>query len=294
MRFLFVDKIVHFIPRETCRGIKTITPNEYYLSRSNDGSLSFGPSLIGEALGQLAAWNVMSSNNFAKRPVAGIAGRASFYRPVYVDETILLESFIDQLNDDLVSYHAEASVAGEVVFRLEDALGPLLPMEEFISKEQARLQFEALMSLSINSQTSEVAWDDVEESNKPWDSILTFDSVCDLKPDVSIVAQKKVNVSAPFFPDHFPKKPVLPMTVLLECKLALARLFIERSQELSLFQIQEVRRIKMNDFVRPGDVITCHLKVKERSTDALVLACRTDVNARRVCMLEMLLSTHGN
>ena len=50
-----------------------------------------------------------------------------------------------------------------------------------------------------------------------------------MKPGISLIAEKRVTRAAPYFPDHFPNKPVLPMTVLLECKLNLAREFIARA-----------------------------------------------------------------
>ena len=99
------------------------------------------PTLVGETLGQLAAWNVMFSNDFTRRPVAGIAASAKLMRYVYVGETILLESFIDHLDETVVQYHSIARVNDEEVFLLRGALGPLLPMQDFIDTTVVKQQF---------------------------------------------------------------------------------------------------------------------------------------------------------
>ena len=56
-------------------------------------------------------------------------------------DTLLLESYIDSLNDVAVQYHSVASVNHEVVFTIDGALGQLLPMDDFIGQDEVRRQF---------------------------------------------------------------------------------------------------------------------------------------------------------
>lgn len=293
MSFLFVDRILELSPGKSVRGIKQVTSDDFYLTQSDDGRFCFIPSLIGETLGQLAAWNVMLSNDFTMRPVAGIVGKALLKRPVFVGETLLLESIIDSLDENAVRYHSRASVGSEEVFCVEDALGPLLPMSDFIGNDEIRLQFSQIYRPGDWEEASRA-----DEQINFLDSSLTlnanmhmnFDRIVEFNAAESLVAEKLVNSAAPYFSDHFPKKPVLPMTVLLQCKLNLAKAFIRHSKLNSGFDVQALRRVKMNEFVQPGDKVTTHLRVKSSSQEALILSFRSEVDGKRVCVLEMVLA----
>ena len=294
MRFLFVDRIMQLSPGKHVRGIKHITRNDPYLCSDEQGRLCFIPSLIGEALGQLAAWNVMLSNDFTLRPVAGLASSARLYRPAYVGETLLLESFIDSLDESAVQYHSIARVGDDVVFTIDGALGPLLPMNDFIDETLVRQQFAEI------DRPGE--WPPLFQSaGQPLENILPsntvpmfFDRIITSEPGVGLCAEKRVTRAAPYFPDHFPNKPVLPMTVLLECKLRLAREFVARAQFANPYYVSELRKIKMSEFVQPGDVVTSSLKVKRHEGDELVLSCRSEVDGKRVCVVDVVMKTTGS
>jgi 3-hydroxymyristoyl/3-hydroxydecanoyl-(acyl carrier protein) dehydratase len=286
MRFLFVDRILHLVPGQLVQGVKHITPDDLYLCPDDLGQLCFMPSMIGETLGQLAAWNVMVANDFRFRPVAGVVSSASLHRPAYVGETLLLESVIDALDETAVQYHSIARVGHEVVFRIEGALGPLLPMADFIDDATVRRQF-----AEINRPGD---WPPVYHSNeirsfnKPVMS-LQFDRIISSEAGVQLVAEKRISRMSPYFPDHFPEKPVLPMTVLLECKLNLAREFVARAGFNEVYLIHELRKIKMNEFVLPGDVLTTCVTVKRRDEQALILNFRSEVDGKRVCVLDIIM-----
>lgn len=289
MRFLFVDRIMELSPAKLVRGIKHITRDDPYLYCDETGRLSFIPSLIGEALGQLAAWNIMVSNNFTQRPVAGLTARARLYRSAYVGETLLLESFIDHLDEAAVQYHSVARVGDEIVFTIDGALGPLLPMEDFIDPTEVRRQFAEIDRPGewpglMPSTAQPLA----EETPRRAASML-FDRILASEPGVSLSAEKRITRAAPYFPDHFPNKPVLPLTVLLECKLNLAREFIARAGFTKSYDVREVRKIKMKEFVYPGDIVVCHLSIKKHDADELVLTYRSEVDGKRVCVLEVVL-----
>lgn len=292
MRFLFVDRITHSSPGEIIRGVKHITSDDAYLCQEEGGRPYFIPSLIGETLGQLAAWNVMQCNQFKFRPVAGIVSSAQLHQRAYLGDTLFLESFIDVLDEQAVQYHAEASVRGKPVFTLDGALGPLLPMEDFIEESEVRSQYAEIYRPVDEQELSTCAASEIVSELGEWSGLkiapMRFDRIIAHEPGLSLQAEKRVTRSAPYFPDHFPKKPVLPMTVLLECKLNLADAFLEASSFARQYQIRELRKIKMNEFVYPGDIVHCTLLVKKRTEDELVLTFRSEVAGRRVCVLDMV------
>ena len=293
-RFLFVDRIIHCIPGSVVQGIKHITPDDAYLCQDEQERACFIPSLIGETLGQLAAWNVMQANDFTQRPVAGVVASARLHRSAYVGETLFLESWIDALDDKAVQYHSAARVGDELVFSIEGALGPLLPMEDFIDPLLVRKQFDEINrpgdwpTVAVNDASSSFFSTHVMRHR------LCFDRILACEPGQHLIAEKRITRAAPWFPDHFPNKPVVPLTVLLECKLNLAREFVARSAFSSSFQVKELRKIKMSEFVHPGDVVTSSIRVKSHDNNELILVFRSDVNNKRVCVLEVVMTATGD
>lgn len=298
MRFLFVDRIMQLSPGEWIKGIKHITRDDAYLTVDDQGRLCFMPSLIGETLGQLAAWNVMQHNKFTLRPVAGVVSSARLHRPAYVGETLLLESNIDALDDRAVQYHSIAKVGNDVVFTIEGALGPLLPMADFIGSDEIRQQYLEIYRpgdwFSVSANTNlDILKEEIRSDYERINSSMQFDRILAYEPGVSMMAEKRITRAASYFPDHFPNKPVLPMTVLLECQLNLAKKFIARAGYDKAYQVSELRKIKMNEFVQPGDVVICHVKVKQQTEQELILSYRCEVDGKRVCVVDVVLISKG-
>ena len=288
MRFLFVDRVLECTPEVSIHGIKHITADDYYLCQDDHGRTCFIPSLVGETLGPLAAWNVMVACDFAQRPVAGVCASAKFQRSAYVGETLLLEAFIDSLDSEMVAYHATARVGDQVVCTLEGSLGPLLPVHDFIDPQFARRQWAEINRPAVGLVLENTVGEHLF-SKKVVNHQMTFDRLCSIEPLVGCVAEKCLTRAAEYWPDHFPNKPVLPLTVLLECKRNLARSFLERSGLSDFSVLHEVRKIKMHAFILPGDNIICTVKIKHIDDQHVILIFRSDVAGKKVCVLEMVM-----
>lgn len=288
MRFLFVDRVLECTPGVSIHGVKQITPDDYYLCQDDSGFNCFIPALIGETLGQLAAWNVMVASEFNYRPVAGVCASARFYRSARVGETLFLEAVIDSLDDSMVAYHAVARAGDQIVCTLDGSLGPLLPMIDFIDPACARRQWAEINRPGSWNVLENTAGEELFSTSATYPS-MKFDRLCSLEPLVGCVAEKCLTRAAVYFSDHFPNKPVLPLTILLECKRNLAQTFLARSGLNNFSFLQEVRKIKMHAFVVPGDKLTCTVLVKERNEQQVILTFRSEVEGKKVCVLEMVM-----
>lgn len=288
MSFLFVDSIVELVEGEYVKGIKHVTYDDLYLSYDWEDNICFPSALIGETLGQLAAWNVMQCHDFELRPVAGIAANVTLLQAVKPGDTLVLESFIDKLDSEVVEYHSLASVNSQCVFKLGSALGPLLSMADFIDRPTVKNQFDQIIqtNLEANEALTMQACQPIQQTRWQPKVHFDFDAILELKPGHSLSAVKLINKSAPYFADHFPLKPVMPMTVLLESQLRLARYFLLQSDLGQGLKKFEIRRAKMNEFVSPGSQVHCQLKLKSCSHDEIVIAFRSEVNGQRVCVAE--------
>ncbi len=295
MRFLFVDRILSLSPGQSITGLKHITYDDIYLCPDEQKRLVFMPSMIGETLGQLAAWNVMSACDFKQRPVAGVVSSACLYRNVHVGETLLIESTIDALDETAVQYHGVARVGDQVVFAIHGALGPMLAMDEFIDENVVRNQFKEIYRPGewVNAGNQSEHHVLIQPTAPEFLVSMQFDHVLESDPGVSLRASKRISRMAPYFPDHFPNKPVLPLTVLLECKLNLAREFLARAGFgagfANHYRVAEIKRIKMKDFVYPGDQLVTTLTVKQHDETQLTLLYNTEVNNKRICVIQVVL-----
>lgn len=283
MRFLFVDYIESSINGKYISGYKTITKDTGYFYE-NDGKVCFLPSLVGEALGQLAALNVMATLDFAKRPVAGIASKVNIYKPVYLGDKIFLEAFIDTLDNDCVQYHAKAQVDNVLVFEIDNALGPLLPMEDFVDKTSI-IEYYHSMYTAPNLCTKE------DSSNLPCDlffspffdyDTFTFDSL-----NAHISGTIPANLIC--FKDHFPKKPVLPMTLLIANIIDVTTYMLLQAYPEKKFTLDSIRKIKMNQFISPKDSINCKLFIKLDNEKLDLVHAQCILNDKRICVLDILL-----
>jgi 3-hydroxymyristoyl/3-hydroxydecanoyl-(acyl carrier protein) dehydratase len=281
--FLFVDRILGLEPGKRTLGVTRVTP-ERALPRAG-GPPELPSCLVGEALGQLCAWNAMHSLDFALRPVAGLVGGVTILGRAAEGDTVLLESTIDELSEESVAYHAVATVGGSPILTLENTLGPMLPMEEFIDGKEVRGQFAAIHRPGSLEQALAESAPEGRPAPVPLED-LRFDRIVSRETGREIVAEKTVMASAPYLRDHFPRKPVFPLSLLLECLLDLGgELLGDRSgSSPGGLRPARLRSVKMSQFVPPGDTIAARLQVKDLSEDGARLAFRCEVEGRRACL----------
>lgn len=290
MNFLFVDRIIEFTPSRSARGLKCVSLKDPYLKINSEGLSVLSSCVIGEALGQLTAWIVMHANDFSKRPVAGIADEVSIYREVYAGEILNLNTEIETLDDKVVLYNSFATVGEELVFCLKRAMGPLLPMEDFIDPQRAREQFKMIYREGQTHSTTAC-----NKSNSFYPTCIPnnesqfsfFDSILDLTPE-GLTAQKHISLLAPYFDDHFPRKPVLPLTLLLEGNLELIHFFLQENfkKEANLFRPKSLHKIRIRQFIFPGDSIVTTVHLKEKLEEGFLFSIKTQLEGKTVCSLE--------
>ncbi|MEE9451590.1 MAG: hydroxymyristoyl-ACP dehydratase [Gammaproteobacteria bacterium] len=286
MGFLFVDRILELEPGKRAVGIKHVTPSDHYLTRGRSGAPALISAIIGETIGQLAAWNIMQANGFTKRPVAGVVHEVNILDEAYVGDTLLLEADIDSSDEAAINYHGVAKVGGREIFKLENAIGPILPMTDFIDEQSAKTQFNNIYHPGAVPDTP-CSISQLNLRDYPPCRHADFDHILAWEKGKQVVAQKNVSLMAPYFADHFPLKPVLPLTILLMCKVALAYRFLAElapMQYLNRFVLRAMRRVKMNDFVSPGSTVITTMKLKEYDEQQAIFQFISEVNGKRICV----------
>jgi 3-hydroxymyristoyl/3-hydroxydecanoyl-(acyl carrier protein) dehydratase len=276
--FHFVDRILELDPGRHALGVKRVTSSDCFV-RPNDGGVQILlSSIVGEALGQLGAWSVLAAKEFAVRPVAGVVGEVAITGEAAVGDSILLDTTIDSMTDEAVYYHAEATVEGTTVVRLANALGPLLPLEDFNDPDEVRERF-ARLCRPDDPMTAPWTGNGAAE---PFD--LSFDEILSFEACEEATAVRTLSGGETFLADHFPRKPVLPLSLLLESLLQLGRKLLEGGGVR--YVPNGARKVKMSRFVEPGSSLLAKVRVAERNAENALLKFRCEVDGGRVCVGE--------
>jgi len=232
--FSFVDHIASLEPGVGITG-------RYAIPRA---ATRFPPSLVAEAVGQLAAWAAMSQIGFARRPVAGLARETRYFGMTTPGDTLDLAVEIQACDENAIAYGGTASIGGSPILRLRDCLGPMLPMEDFDEPEAVRADFEILRGMGAPADRFRGVPPPEIKVNGP------------AAPE-TLVAELRVPPAAPFFADHFPRRPVYPGTLLLD---ALSTLVLQLARDtLSLryhdVAVSRVTDVKIRSFTPPGQIL---------------------------------------
>jgi len=281
--FHFVDQILELESGRHALGIKRVTAGDTFVRPNADGEPVLLSCIIGEALGQLGAWSVMAAKDFSVRPVAGVVGEVVITGEVGVGDRILLDTTIDSMTDDAVCYHAVASVDGAAVLRLENALGPLLPMEQFNDPNEVRERLAKIHDAGDSAGEYQTGEGTAAQFDLSFDEVLSFESCKEA------TAVRTLSGSEAFLRDHFPRKPVLPLSLLLESLLRLGQKLLEDGGARCV--PTGARKVKMSRFVEPGSPLVANIRVTERSPEKALLKFRCEVDGERVCVGQAEYST---
>jgi 3-hydroxymyristoyl/3-hydroxydecanoyl-(acyl carrier protein) dehydratase len=239
--YSFVDRIDAFEPGRAAHATFQVPP---HLTR-------FPSCLVAEAVGQLAAWVSMEHIDYRGRPVAALANETRFIDEAHPGATLELSVTIDQCDDEVVAYSGEATSQGRRLIELVDSLGPMLPVAEFDAPEALRARFAVLRGAGAAPGRFRGV------------SPLPV-HVTESAPGVSLRARLDVPASAPYFNDHFPRRPVFPATLLLDTQIA-RTLELAREADWARGRFVEpfkVTHVKMRSFITPGQAVDLVIDVK--------------------------------
>jgi len=259
--FSFVDRITGHEPGVRIRGDYTIP----------SALESFPLSLVGEAVGQLAAWAAMAAVNFTHRPVAGIAGAVELLAGVRPGQRVELAAELQSVDDEAVGYSGIAHVDGIPVLRLLDCVGPMVPTEEFDEPQALRDRF-ALISSKGATPGGFAGLPDMR---------MEFESG---ETPSSLRATLRVPEGMPLFADHFPRRPVFPGTLLIHSSQQLATRLAATltGGGAPAWVPRRVSSVKLRTFIPPGQTLHLEASLTEQSPASLVFTVSTRLNQRLV------------
>ncbi len=271
MAFVLVESITEFEPARRARGCFTLPAWR-----------PFTPTLIAEAVGQLAAWVAMEQCGFASRPVAGIANECRFLAEPAPRAALELAIELESADRDAVAYSGVAQVGGTAILGLDGCVAPMLPMEEFDDPVAVKRRFGKLLGGGLAAHECSV-----EQGSSPRFQRASFTR------DTARAALA-VPLDAPYYCDHFPRKPVLPGTLLLDAMMVLGLELAARSGASAASRLPlTVRDVKLRSFLAPGTALELRAELARGTGGELKLALAAQAATKRIATASMLLSTAG-
>jgi 3-hydroxymyristoyl/3-hydroxydecanoyl-(acyl carrier protein) dehydratase len=258
--FSFVDRITSLEPGGSVRG-------RYTIPAKVD---AFPASLVAEAVGQLAAWAAMTAVDFSHRPVAGIAGRIELLSVVRPGQVLDLGAELESVDIDTVGYCGTARVDGRPVIRLLDCVGPMVPLNDFDEPDAVRERCNLLRTVGATAG-----------GFVGLPALVLERGQCEGGQRARAVL--RVPPGAPFFADHFPRRPVFPGTLLMHASMQTAAMLVgEFCGNGATWLPRMISDMKLRSFISPGVTLNLEARVTASSERGVSVATESRIDQRLI------------
>lgn len=120
---------------------------------------------------------------------------------------------------------------------------------------------------------------------------LLVDRVIESEPGKRLVAIKNVTINEPFFPGHFPSKPVMPGVLLIEAMAQATGLLAMESAEVpkeAIYYLVGVDKARFKRPVVPGDQLVFEVEVIKNKREIWVFSAEAKVDGQLVASAEIM------
>ena len=125
--------------------------------------------------------------------------------------------------------------------------------------------------------------------------LLMIDRVKELEPGKRIVALKNVSVNEPYFPGHFPHRPIMPGVLILEAMAQAAGVLVFRSEgtrpnDKTVYYYVGIDNARFKKPVVPGDQLEIEVRLERNLKGISRFGCEARVEGKLVAEATILCS----
>jgi len=123
--------------------------------------------------------------------------------------------------------------------------------------------------------------------------ILMIDRVLECEPGKRILALKNVSANEPYFPGHFPQRPVMPGVLILEAMAQAAAILVFRTlgakpDENSVYYYAGIDNARFKRPVEPGDQLMIEVSILGSKRGIWKFGCTARVGDALVAEADIL------
>ena len=128
--------------------------------------------------------------------------------------------------------------------------------------------------------------------------ILMIDRVLECEPGKRILALKNVSANEPYFPGHFPQRPVMPGVLILEAMAQAAAILVfqtlgVRPDEKSVYYYAGIDNARFKRPVEPGDQLVIEVELIRAKAGIYKYKGTARVGDELACEAELMCTMKG-
>lgn len=122
---------------------------------------------------------------------------------------------------------------------------------------------------------------------------LLVDRVIDYKPGEYLIGIKNVSVNEPFFPGHFPQRPVFPGVLIMEALAQATGLLAFKTHDRkpdgkSLYYFAGIDNCRFKQPVLPGDQVVLEVRLLSAKRNIRKFSAEARVDGKLVASAELM------
>ncbi|MHC4718543.1 MAG: 3-hydroxyacyl-ACP dehydratase FabZ family protein [Planctomycetota bacterium] len=141
MKFRFVDRVLAWRPRESIRGVKTVSFEEYRLRAPFGGPDRLPESLLLESFFQLGNWLIMLSSDFRRMGLVVRTQQVTFGTPPGPGESMVMDVSVRRYRDDGVLFDGSGRCGGRLIASGTGCLATPVPLADYADPDDVRTLF---------------------------------------------------------------------------------------------------------------------------------------------------------
>ncbi len=280
MPFLLVDRLLEVVPGRRALGLKNVAMSEPGLVELTPGCPVLPQAYTAESIAHCISWLVIASRDFRAKPIAVTTQEMRFDGWARPGDSIRLEATIHTMKDDSALCGGRALVDGRVVAAMDNGICAYVPLEALEDEALVRARYKFLLGADAEPEAVwaarglEERWPLLAGAIWPYPWV---DRVVAFEAGKRLVALKAVTRSEAMLADHFPKRPVLPGTVMAEALGQAGLCLLERGRPGAegpppKAELRRVLRARFRRFLHPGDLLVMEAVVRSWDAEEAELA----------------------